>query len=222
LLLTYLAHAGGVSTIVGSFLQAAMQSCGLNLASLWVVIGVGAILLATYCAYRDMRIAARLMLALEGLSVLAVLVLSCVILGEHALATGLPGAPFMPEAKFDGWSGVGYGLVFTILSFAGFEGVATLGEEVEEVINPRRNIPIAMAVTVILAGALFVFVSYAQVIGYGLDQIEMLGNAAAPLNDLAIKYVSKDFATAIDIAAAVSAFACVIGSTLVPIGCLAA
>jgi amino acid transporter len=40
----------------------------------------------------------------------------------------------------------------------------------------------------------------------------MLGNAAAPLNDLAIKYVSKDFATAIDIAAAVSAFACVIGS----------
>ena len=49
-------------------------------------------------------------------------------------------------------------------------------------------------------------------IGYGLDQIEMLGHAAAPLNNLATKYVSKDFATAIDIAAAVSAFACVIGS----------
>jgi amino acid transporter len=209
LLLTDLAYAGGVSALVGSFLQAAMQNCGLKLASLWVVIGVGAILLATYCAYRDMRIAARLMLALEGLSILAILVLSCVILGKHALATGLPVAPFMPEATFDGWSGIGYGLVFTILSFAGFEGAAMLGEEV---INPRRSIPIAIAGTVILAGAFFVFVSYAQVIGYGLDQIEMLGNAAAPLNDLAIKYVSKNFATAIDTAAAVSAFACVIGS----------
>ncbi len=46
----------------------------------------------------------------------------------------------------------------------------------------------------------------------GLDQIEALGNAGAPLNDLAIKYVSKNSATAIDLAAAISAFACVIGA----------
>jgi hypothetical protein len=40
----------------------------------------------------------------------------------------------------------------------------------------------------------------------------MLGAAAAPLNDLAIKYVSKGFATAIDLAAVISAFSCVIGA----------
>jgi amino acid transporter len=209
LLLTYLAYAGGVSALVGSFLQAAVQNCSLHLEPLWLVFGVGAIVLATYCAYRDMRIAARLMLALEGLSVLAILVLSGVIVAKIAPAIGLPAAPFIPSAEFGGWSGVGYGLVFTVLSFAGFEGATTLGEEV---MNPRRSIPIAIVGTVILAGAFFVFVSYAQVIGYGLDQIEMLGNASAPLNDLAIKYVSKDFATAIDLAAAVSAFACIIGS----------
>jgi amino acid transporter len=39
-------------------------------------------------------------------------------------------------------------LVFTVLSFAGFEGTATLGEEVR---NPLRNIPIAIVGTVILA-----------------------------------------------------------------------
>ena len=113
----------------------------------------------------------------------------------------------MPEAPAPSWgvfSRRRYGLVFTVLSFAGFEGVATLGEEV---MNPRRSIPIAIAGTVILAGAFFVIVSYAQVIGYGLDQMEMLANASAPLNDLAIKYVSTDFATAIDLAVAVSAFA---------------
>ena len=65
LLLTYLAYAGGVSALVGSFLQAAVQNCSLHLEPLWVVFGVGAILFATHCAYRDMRIAAGLMLALE-------------------------------------------------------------------------------------------------------------------------------------------------------------
>jgi len=130
------------------------------------------------------------MLALEGLSVLAILVLSGVIVAKVAPTTGLPVAPFIPSAEFDGWSGIGYGLVFTILSFAGFEGAATLSEEV---INPRRSIPIAIMGTVLLAGVFFVFVSYAQVIGYGLDQIEALGNTGAPLNDLAIKYVSENF-----------------------------
>jgi amino acid transporter len=84
LLLTYLAYAAGVSALVGNFLQAAVQNCGLDLASLWVVIGVGAIVLATYRAYRDMGIAAWLMLALEGLSVLAIL-LSGLIVAKVAL-----------------------------------------------------------------------------------------------------------------------------------------
>jgi amino acid transporter len=92
---------------------------------LWIVFGVGAILLATYCAYRDVRIAARLMLALEGLSVLAILVLSGLIVAKVAAAIGLPVAPFIPSAEF------------TVLSFAGFEGAATLGEKV---MNPRHNI----------------------------------------------------------------------------------
>jgi amino acid transporter len=209
LLLTYLTYTGGVSALVGSFLQAAAQNFGLHVDSLWVIVGIGATLAATYCACRDMRVTARVMLALEGLSVLAILGLSCIIVSKVALETGLPVAPFAPSAEFDGWSGVGYGLVFTVLSFAGFEGATTLGEEVT---NPRRSIPIAVAGTVMLAGAFFVFVSYAQVIGYGTDQIAMLGNASAPLNDLAIRYVSRDFATAIDLAAAFSAFACVIAS----------
>jgi amino acid transporter len=209
LLLTYLTYAGGASALVGSFTDAAAQNVGINLTSLWIVFAVAAILAAACCAYRDTRIAAQLILALEGLSVLAILTLSCVIVAKVARTAGLPVAPFMPSAEFHGWSGVSYGLVFTILSFAGFEGAATLGEEV---MDPRRNIPIAIAATIILAGAFFVFVSYAQVIGYGLDQTEILGGAAAPLNDLAIKYVSKDFATAIDLTAAVSAFSCVIGA----------
>jgi amino acid transporter len=188
LLLTYLSFADGSSALVGSFLGAALQNLGLDLASLSIVFGVGAILAATYCAYRDMRIAARLMLALEGLSVLAILALSLTIVAKISATTGLPVAPFNPSAEFGGWAGVGHALVFTALSFAGFEGAATLGEEV---VKARRSIPIAIFGTVLLAGAFFVFVSYAQVIGYGVDRIAALGSASAPLNNLAIKYIRR-------------------------------
>jgi amino acid transporter len=86
LLLTYLAYAGGLSALMGRLLQAAMQNIGLHLASPWLVSGAGAILLASYAAYRDMRTAARLILALEGVSVLAILVLSGLIVTKGALA----------------------------------------------------------------------------------------------------------------------------------------
>ena len=90
LLLTYLSYTAGVCDLVGSFFQAAIGNIGTRMDRSWVVIGVGAILLATYAAYRDMRIAARLMLSLEGLSVLAILVLSCIIIAKVAVETGLP------------------------------------------------------------------------------------------------------------------------------------
>jgi hypothetical protein len=41
LLLAYLAYAGGVSALVGRFLQAAMQNIGLHPASSWAVFGSG-------------------------------------------------------------------------------------------------------------------------------------------------------------------------------------
>src|SRR5215831_2555163 len=65
----------------------------------------------------------------------------------------------------NGWSGIGYAIVFSILSFAGFEGAATLGEELR---NPLRNIPVAILGTCALAGAFYVVVAYTEVVGFGL------------------------------------------------------
>ena len=209
LLLSYLSYAAGVSALAGNFINAAAQNCGVHLSALWIVVSVGAIVLAGYCAFQDMKLAARLMLWLEGLSVLAIVLLSVIILAKVAGTPGLSVQPFTPSADFNGWSGIGYGLVFAILSFAGFEGADNPGEETT---NPYRSIPVAILGTVVLAGVIYVFVSYAQVMGYVLDQMQALGNAVAPLNDLSIKYVSMNFATAMDIAAALSAFSCLVGS----------
>jgi len=89
----------------------------------------------------------------------------------------------------------------------GLEGAVTLGEETQ---NPQRNIPIAILTTCVLAGVFYVSVSYAQVIGFGVDATTRLANSSAPLTNS--RYVSRPFGTAIDLAAAASAFSCALGS----------
>src|SRR6202167_5367103 len=110
---------------------------------------------------------------------------------------------FRPSARFGGWTGLGYGMVYSILCYAGFEGAATLGEET---INPRRNIPIALFGTVIGSGIFFIFVAYCEVVGFGPRGIRDLGASQAPLNDLALRYASPQLAIALDLAAATSCF----------------
>jgi amino acid transporter len=99
--------------------------------------------------------------------------------------------------------------VFSILSFGGFEGAATLGEETH---NPRRNIPIALLCTVLGSGVFFVFVAYCEVIGFGISNVKELGQSQAPLNDLALRYATPRLAIALDLAAAASCFSSVLGA----------
>ncbi len=207
LILTYLTYAAGTAALAGNFLDAALANYGIVLPGLWIVVSILAIVLAVILAYRDMKLAARLMLALETISVLAIVVLGVVVLEKVGATTGLSAAPFVPQPGL-GWSGVGYGMVFAVLSFAGFEGAATLGEETGD---PNRAIPIAVLGTVILAGLFYVYTSYVQVMGFGLANLKALAGDSAPLNTLALKFGSRGFATLLDLAAAISAFSCVLG-----------
>jgi amino acid transporter len=208
LLLTYVGFATGQAALVGSFTVAALKGVSIDLGSWWVGIGGGAMLLAWWLAFRDMRLAGRLMLGLEAVAMTGIVVLCvCILLKVH------PGiretaATLQPSAEFNGWSGLGFGMVFCILSFGGFEGAATLGEETH---NPRRNIPIALLFTVIASGLFFTFVAYCEVIGFGADGIKALGKSEAPLNDLALRYASPQLAIALDAAAAVSCFTGMLG-----------
>jgi len=207
MMLSYLAFGAGTAAMVGDFIDAATANYALAVPKLWVAHGTLAILMAILFAYRNMRLAGRLMLALETVSMLAIIVLGVIVLSVVGAKSGLSTAPFAPDKTF-GWSGIGYALVFAVLSFAGFEGAATLGEEAG---NPNRAIPIAVLGTVGLAGLFYVFASYVQVMGYGLANTEALAHDSAPLNTLARKFGSRDFATALDLAAAMSALSCVVG-----------
>jgi amino acid transporter len=207
LMLTYLAFGAGTAALTGNFIDAAFADYTLGAHHVWLPVSILAIGVAIALAYRNMRLAARVMLVLEAVSVLAIIVLGVSVLEAVSRKSGLSAAPFVPDPS-SGWSGVGYAMVFAVLSFAGFEGAATLGEETGD---PNRSIPIAVLGTVILAGAFYVFASYVQVVGFGLGNMRALASDSAPLDTLALRFGSRDFAMVLDLAAAISAFSCVLG-----------
>lgn len=208
LLLSYLCFGSGTAVLVGSFVAAALRPFGIAIEELWAPISIVSIGIAMLLSWRNMRIAARMMLALELISIAAIVVLGTHILSTLAQAGPLPLAPFLPDPD-NGWSGIGLALVFTVLSFAGFEGAATLAEETR---NPQRAIPLAVLGTVLFAGIFYVFTAYVQVVGYGHGGLADLAKDHAPLDTLARRYGSTDLAIALNFAAALSAFSCVLGS----------
>jgi amino acid transporter len=209
LLLSYICYGAGASALVGSFVEAAARTSGLQAPRLWLGFSIASILASIFLARRNMQLAGRAMVALQGVSMLAILTLALLILVKIAGLHALSLRPFVPSPEHHGWAGVGYGIVFAVLSFAGFEGAATLGEETN---HPSRDVPVALIGTLLVSGTLFVLVTYAQVLGYGLENIQALAADSAPLDTLAVRYASRGFAVALDLAAALGSFACVLAS----------
>ncbi len=209
MILVYICFGSGLALLVGSFLTTAIAEVGPRLDFLVVPIAISVTLLGAFLAWRDVRLASRLMLALEGVSISAILVLAAQIYGELSRHGGWSWAPFSARSSAGGWLGVGFGMVFAVLSFAGFEAAATLGEET---LTPKRTIPVALVGSVAGVGLFYAIVSYAVVMGYGVHRATDLAHAAAPLDELARTRIGPAFAVLVDLCCAISAFSGVLGS----------
>jgi amino acid transporter len=201
---TYFCYAAGCSALFGNFADVFLRHFSIHV-PIWILVGIGIAVVWVF-SYQDIRLSTRAALTLEVISIVVVLILAFVIIARGG-ASGNTGVPFTLSGT--SVSGVGMAMIFAILSFAGFEGASTLGEEAK---NPRRAVPFAIFGTVLAAGIFYVFVSYAQVIGFGTAHISDLQNAASPLDTLATRYIGNVMGIFIDFAAMISAFACSLGS----------
>jgi amino acid transporter len=127
--------------------------------------------------------------------VAAVLLVLVIVKGGDA--GQLPTA-FTPSAASNGWGGLGKAFVFIVLAFFGFESCLTVAEETR---SPRRNLPIALIGSVILAGLWFTFAMYSIVVGFGAQHMDALANSSEPLRDLAVRYIGPWYGAVIDLAA---------------------
>jgi amino acid transporter len=216
LLGTYLAFTVASTAEVGLFFSSFLASTGIadNADWIWIALVAGALI--TVIARGDVRVAARSLLTMEGISVALIVILVVVIFvrlftgnapGEHshslADAISLPGGTSLDA--------VATAAVFGFLSFAGFEGAASLGEETNE---PRRNIPRAVFLAPLTVGIFYLFCIVAQTLGFGTDSagVQAFAGSSSPLGDLSKQYVGAVLEDAINLGASISAFASGLGT----------
>ncbi|TGD89780.1 APC family permease [Mycolicibacterium sp. CH28] len=173
----------------------------------WLLIVVIGAAISFLLSGRDIQLLAKILLAIEGVGILAMIVLVVVIFGKGgAPTTGIDFSVFSFSGGVSA-SAVLAGVVAAFLSWAGFEACASMGEETDD---PKRNIPRALAGTLILTGVLFVVVMFAQVVGFGTDEAGLTAfqNSGNTLGDLGATYIGQWFSLIVIFTAIVSAFGC--------------
>src|SRR5215210_6848271 len=208
LLGTYLAFTAASTAEVGLFGQAFFNSTGIWPNAEWLVISLVAAALIWFVAYGDVRVATRALLGMEGLTV-TLFVIVVVVIFVGVFAGSARGGQDFTLSPFTLPSGVGIGTValaavFGLLSFAGFEGAASLGEE-EEV--PVRDSARDVATAEITMGVFYIIVMLSQTLGLGVDKqgTESFAGSSSPLGELSRSYVGPIMADAINFGVMVSA-----------------
>jgi amino acid transporter len=214
LLATYSCFIAANIAEIGLFGTSFLDGVGIWHNPSWIVVSLIAAALVWALAYGDVKVVTRALLSFEGISVTLIVILIIVIFWKvigHSAPNGqhFTLKPFIP-ASGTTVGAVAFASVFGLLSFGGFEGAAALGEETN---NPRRNIPLAIAVAVAFCGVFYTIVMLAQSLGFGINAagIKAFSSSSAPLGDLSKSYVGSGMSDAINFGATLSAFASCLG-----------
>jgi amino acid transporter len=216
LLGTYLCFTVASSAEVGLFFSSFLASTGIADNADWIWIALVSAALITLIAAGDIRVATRSLLTMEGISVTLIVILVVVIFAKLIGGSAPAGHESSLGDAFSLPSGtsldaVATAAVFGFLSFAGFEGAASLGEETDE---PRRNIPRAVFLAPLTMGVFYFFVILAQTLGFGTNEagVSAFAGSSSPLGDLSKAYVGAGLEDAINLGATISAFASALGT----------
>ena len=216
LLGTYLFFAACIAGACAVFFEAMMAELGVALPTwTWIFVPVVVAVFVLLLNIRESTVTARTLLGIGFVGIAAMVVLSIVIIarvatGDAPVSTGVDFSVLLPgDAPI---SAVMTAAVFGFLSWAGFESGTSLGEETR---NPKRVVPIALLLAVVLAGVIYILVMFAQTIGFGTDAagIEAFATASSTLTALASTYIGPWFAVLISVLAFLVAFASLLSST---------
>jgi len=208
----FFAYVMTASSVLGGFLNFSyvlLGNFGPHVSPL--LLASFAIAASMFVAYRDIRISARLMMAIEGTSVLLISVVIAITLWKHGFHLDTS------QFRFRGFSpkGVRMGVMLAIFSFVGFESATTLGSEAR---NPLKTIPRAVILSALLSGIFFLACVYGEVLGFRGSPTS-LGDSAAPFHYLSAQAGISLAGKLIDIGVLVSMFAatlaCVIAASRV-------
>ena len=138
----------------------------------WWVYALVILAICLACAYRGIVISVRFLVTMSLFEI-------CVGLGLALTGVASPGpggvngGGFNP-ANIGSSSGFFLAIVLSIFAFTGFESAAAVGEESR---NPKKLVPMAIAGSLILIGAFYVFCAWGLQIGWGTHNLNSLANS---------------------------------------------
>jgi amino acid transporter len=138
----------------------------------WVCVLAGAPLIA-FLQYRGIEISARAMLILGGLEMALVFTL-----GLWGFFQPGPGGFTFSVFNFNNKlsvEGFALAVVFSVQGLTGWEAAAPLAEETR---NPRRNVPRATMLSIVLLGVFLVLTFWGVIMGFGTKDVHQLITAS--------------------------------------------
>jgi amino acid transporter len=135
---------------------------------IWAWNAIWAVLLFAILFF-GVQISTRVQLTLALISVVAVLLFFVKVISDLGGDNDF-GTVFDPNSSPDGWSGIFFGVLYGVLIFVGFETAANLAEETA---HPKKHIPRAVLISVVVVSLFYLVASYVEVAGFGfnLDRI---------------------------------------------------
>ena len=193
----------GMSTLCGFaiFGQKLLGYVGLHTHVLTLfAVGVGA---AWYVACKDINLSAKMMLMLEGVSIVFILLLGIIVWAQKGFAID------MSQLTLQGATpgGITTGVVLVVFGFSGFESSTSLGDEAR---NPLKTIPKSVTQSTLLSGVFFIVMAYIVVLGFSGTSVD-LGKTDAPLDFLAHRAGVDFLGVLISLGALLSFFSCTLG-----------
>lgn len=144
---------------------------------LWIVVAIAGALIVWVLVGRGIAVSTRTGVIMGLLELTVFGVLAVILIAKAGSANTLD--VFTPHSgNSQGFGAVLPAAIYAILAFIGFEAAAPIGEESD---NPRRNVPIAMMVSVGIGTVLYLLCTYASVVFIGPDKMKnfpTLGNGA--------------------------------------------
>ena len=177
--------AGPILAFFGYILQGELQA-NYGITFPWWVFSLIAIPVIAVLGFYGIKLSVRVIVVLGGLEFLIVLAL-----GLSGLISPGPGGftvrvfdPGFNPGHLATATGFALAIVFSVQGLTGWESAVPLAEETA---SPRRNVPIATMVSIVITGVMTVVVIWGQVIGWGWLNIAKLP-ASAELPALVIAH----------------------------------
>lgn len=149
----------------------------------WVVIPLVIALLSFFCI-KGISESIYLVVVITVVEILG-LILVIVLAGGSITGADESVSQLIPTMDLKNLSPIALGAFIAFYAYVGFEDFANIAEEVK---NPKRNLPIAIIVSLIITTIIYIVVSVVTILAFPIDK---LAASDAPLADILVQHGSQ-------------------------------